>query len=30
MVTEMRSEPGRLDEVFRQITTTADVIRKSA
>ena len=30
MVTEMRSEPGRLDEVFRQITTTADVVRKSA
>lgn len=30
LVTEMRSEPGRLDEVFRQITTTADVIRKSA
>lgn len=30
MVTEMRSEPGRLDEVFRQITTTADVIRKTA
>lgn len=30
MVTEMRSDPGRLDEVFRQITTTADVVRKSA
>ncbi len=30
MVTEMRSDPGRLDEVFRQITTTADVIRKTA
>ncbi len=30
MVIEMRSEPGRLDEVFRQITTTADVVRKSA
>lgn len=30
IVTEMRSDPGRLDEVFRQITTTADVIRKTA
>lgn len=30
MVTGMRSDPGRLDEVFRQITSTADVIRKSA
>lgn len=30
MVTEMRSDPGRLDEVFRQITTTADVARKTA
>lgn len=30
MVTEMRSDPGRLDEVFRQITSTADVVRKSA
>ena len=30
LVTEMRSDPGRLDDVFRQITTTADVIRKSA
>ena len=30
MVTEMRSDPGRLDEVFRQITTTADVGRQSA
>ena len=30
MVTEMRSDPGRLDEVFRQITTTADVIRATA
>ena len=30
MVTEMRSDPGRLDEVFRQITATADVVRKSA
>ena len=30
MVTEMRSDPGRLDEVFRQVTTTADVVRKTA
>ena len=30
MVTEMRSDPGRLDEVFRQITTTADVAKKTA
>lgn len=30
LVTEMRSDPGRLDDVFRQITTTADVIRQSA
>ncbi len=30
MVTEMRSDPGRLDDVFRQITTTADVIRRTA
>ena len=30
MVTEMRSDPGRLDEVFRQVTTTADVAKKSA
>ncbi len=30
LVTELRSEPGRLDDVFRQITTTADVVKKSA
>ena len=30
LVTEMRSDPGRLDDVFRQITTTADVVRQSA
>ena len=30
LVMEMRSDPGRLDDVFRQITTTADVVRKSA
>ena len=30
LVLEMRSDPGRLDDVFRQITTTADVVRKSA
>ncbi len=30
LVLEMRSEPGRLDDVFRRITTTADVVRKSA
>lgn len=30
MVTEMRSDPGRLDDVFRQITTTADVVKQSA
>lgn len=30
MVTEMRAEPGRLDDVFRQITTTADVVHKTA
>jgi ABC-2 type transport system ATP-binding protein len=30
LVTELRSDSGRLDDVFRQITTTADVIRKSA
>ncbi len=30
LVMEMRSDPGRLDDVFRQVTTTADVVRKSA
>lgn len=30
LVLEMHTDPGRLDEVFRQITTTADVERKSA
>jgi len=30
MVVGMRSDSGRLDEVFRQITTTDDVIRRSA
>lgn len=30
MVVGMRSDSGRLDEVFRQITTTDDVIRQSA
>ena len=30
LVTGLRSDPGRLDDVFRQITTTADVVRKSA
>ena len=30
MVVGMRTEAGRLDEVFRQITTTADVERKTA
>ncbi len=29
MVVEMRSESGRLDEVFRQITTTDDVVRSA-
>ena len=27
LVTGLRSDPGRLDEVFRQITTTADVAK---
>jgi hypothetical protein len=30
MVTEIRAEPGRLDDVFRQITTTADVVKQTA
>ena len=30
MVTGLRTEAGRLDEVFRQITTTADVERRRA
>ncbi|NCC52850.1 MAG: ABC transporter ATP-binding protein [Spartobacteria bacterium] len=30
MVTDLRSDQGRLDDVFRQVTTTDDVIRKSA
>jgi len=30
LVTELRADPGRLDDVFRDVTTTADVIRQSA
>ena len=30
MVTGIRAEPGRLDDVFRQITTTADVMKQTA
>ena len=30
LVTELRSDPGRLDDVFRQITITDDVGRKTA
>lgn len=30
MVTEIHTEPGRLDDVFRQITTTADVVKQTA
>lgn len=30
LVTELRSDPGRLDDVFRQITITDDVVRKTA
>jgi ABC-2 type transport system ATP-binding protein len=30
LITDIHVHPGRLDEVFRQITTTDDVMRKSA